>query len=69
MNEYTVKFRNTAPGLIFFKGLFRGLIFGGAYFRWENFRFKLGWAYNWREIWVGNFSMSNDNIGVLTRNS
>ena len=29
--DNTVKFRKEAPGRIFFKGLFDGLIFGGAY--------------------------------------
>ena len=42
----TVKFRKSAPGLIFFKALFEGLIFGGAYIRWGlsmegNLRFKI----------------------------
>ena len=35
----TVKFRKRALGFIFFRGPFRGLIFGGAYFR-----FKIDWA-------------------------
>ena len=34
------------------------------------FAFKIGWAYNWREICVSNFSCANDNIeALLTRNS
>ena len=45
----TVKFRKWAPGLIFFKGHFWGLIFGGAYIRRGlsmegNLRFKIDWA-------------------------
>ena len=45
----TVKFRKYAPGLIFFKGPFEGLIFGGAYIRRGlstegNLRFKIDWA-------------------------
>ena len=40
------------PGLYFLKDFFEGLIFGGAKYRRE-----IDWAYNWREICVGNFSM------------
>ena len=31
--NHTVKFRKYSPGLIFFKALFEGLMFGGAYIR------------------------------------
>ena len=31
VSDNTVKFRKEAPGRIFFKGFFDGLIFGGAY--------------------------------------
>ena len=46
---HTVKFRKYSPGLIFFKALFEGLIFGGAYIRRGlytegNLRYKIGWA-------------------------
>ena len=37
--QITVKFRKYIPGLIFFKGLFWGFIFGGAYL-W----IKIDWA-------------------------
>ena len=49
----------------FFEGLYlAGLIIGGK------FAFQIGWAYNWKEICVSNFSCANDTIGaLLTKNS
>ena len=46
---YTVKFRKKPRDLNFWKALFEGLIFGGAYIRRclstdGNFRFKIDWA-------------------------
>ena len=45
----TVKFQNKARGLYFSKGLFEGLIFGGAFIHRGlsmegNLRFKIDWA-------------------------
>ena len=45
----TVKFWKKGPGLIFFKGVFEGLIFGGAFIRRGlstegNLYFKIDWA-------------------------
>ena len=65
---YTVKFRNKAPGLIFFKGLFSGLIFRGAYFRREISVSQSAGLIIGGKFVLAIFQCANDNIGALTRN-
>ena len=52
---YRKNSENKPRGLYFSKELFEGLIFGRNYIpkgslQEGNLRFKIGWAYNWREI-------------------